>query len=224
MTEHDARVTMIAPVEVAIVDDHRLLADALAVALLDHGVHATVLEPGPSLTVDRLVEARPDLVLLDLDLGEAGDGSLLVRPLVEAGLRVLLVTAALDQEQVARGIGDGAIGMVPKNDPFPDLLRTVVDAAHGREVLAPRERLRLLDAARRGHEQRMNALAPFGHLTPRECDVLRELTQGHTVAEIARRAVVSEATVRSQVQSVLTKVGVRSQLEAVVAAQRCGWS
>lgn len=211
-------------VHVAIVDDHRLLADVLALALEERGVRTTLppLGPLPALA-EELTDIGPDLVLLDLDLGPAGDGADLVRPLVQAGLRVLMVTASLDVEQVAHAIGDGAIGMVPKNGPFQDLVRSVLDAAHGHEVMTPRERLRLLDHARRVREQRTEALAPFERLTTREAEVLRELARGLTVAEIARRAVVSEATVRSQVQSILTKLGVRSQLEAVVAAQRSGW-
>jgi DNA-binding NarL/FixJ family response regulator len=211
-------------VHVAIVDDHRLLADVLAFALEERGIRTTLPELGSLAALgEQLVEIRPDLVLLDLDLGTAGDGADLVRPLVEAGLRVLMVTAALDVEQLAHAIGDGAIGIVPKNGPFQDLVRSVVDAAHGQEVMAPRERLRLLDHAKRVRQQRTVALAPFERLTARETEVLRELARGRTVAEIARLAVVSEATVRSQVQSILTKLGVRSQLEAVVAAQRSGW-
>jgi DNA-binding NarL/FixJ family response regulator len=67
-------------------------------------------------------------------------------------------------------------------------------------------------------------LTPFDRLSEREAEVLRALAQGLTVAGIARRSVVSEATVRAQVRSILTKLDVRSQLEAVVAAQRSGWS
>lgn len=212
-------------VQVAIVDDHRLLVDALVLALEGHGIHGVVLELGsPETLASRVIEAQPDLVLLDLDLGPAGDGSQLVRPLVDAALRVVIVTAVHDLEQVARALEQGAIGVVRKDGPFSDLLVAVIDAAHGREVMAPRERVRLIEEARQGHERRLAALAPFGHLTPRECEVLRALTQGHTVVEIARHSVVSEATVRSQVRAILTKLGVRSQLEAVVAAQHAGWS
>ena len=168
-----------------------------------------------------MIRRRPDLVLLDLDLGgDLGDGSTLVRPLVEAGLRVLIVTATSDVEQMARAVELGAVGVVAKNGPFPELLEDVVTAARGGEVMAPLVRLHLLDEARRRREQRVATLAPFGRLTERETEVLRELTRGRTVAEIARRSFVSEATVRSQVRSILTKLGVRSQLEAVVAAQR----
>lgn len=210
---------------VAIVDDHRLLADVLALALQDRGIRVTLPDLGrPDELAGVVLEARPDLVLLDLDLGDAGDGSTLVRPLVEGGLRVLMVTAALDVEQVANALVHGAMGMVRKNGPFQDLVRSVVEAAEGREVMAPRDRLRLLDDARHRREGRADALAPFTRLTVREAEVLRELMQSRTVAEIARGSVVSEATVRSQVQAILTKLGVRSQLEAVVAAQRSGWT
>lgn len=209
---------------VAIVDDHRLLVEALALALEAFGVEAAVpdLDDARDL-LGQLRALRPALVLLDLDLGRAGDGSELVRPLVEAGLRVLVVTAATDVEQVAHAVEEGAIGVIRKDGPFSELVDGVVAATHGREVMDPRDRLHLLDEAHANHEHKMAALAPFGHLTRREAEVLRELTQGHTVAEIARRGVVTEATVRSQVQSILVKLGVRSQLEAVVAAQRSGW-
>jgi DNA-binding NarL/FixJ family response regulator len=210
---------------VAIVDDHRLLVDALALAIESHGVRVVVPELAVlDVLADQLAEIRPDLVLLDLDLGPAGDGAELVRPLVEAGLRVLIVSASLDPERVARAVEQGATGVLRKDVPFSRLVETVLAAAGGHEVMAPLERLRLVDAARSCQDRRMAALAPFGQLTERECEVLRELTQGRAVAEIAKRSAVSEATVRSQVRSIHAKVGVRSQLEAVVAAHRTGWS
>ena len=153
--------------EVVIIDDHRLLADALALALEDHCVAASVPALGAGDTLVREVSARsPDLVLLDLDLGgEIGDGATLVRPLVEAGLRVLLVTATTDVEQTARAVECGAVGVVAKNGPFAELVDTVIAAAGGTEVLAPRDRLGLLDAARRQREARLVELAPFERVT-----------------------------------------------------------
>ncbi len=73
------------------------------------------------------------------------------------------------------------------------------------------------------HDRRSSVLAPFHCLTAREGQVLRALAEGVGVAAIAADWFVSEATVRSQVRGVLTKLGVTSQLEAVAAAHRCGW-
>jgi DNA-binding NarL/FixJ family response regulator len=225
VAERCAEPDEIGAVQVVIIDDHLLLADSLALALEGHGIRAILPTLGTSdELLAAVIQCRPDLVLLDLDLGgELGDGSTLVRPLVEAGLRVLILTATSDVEQMARAVELGAVGVTAKNGPFPELLDDVVTAARGGEVMAPLVRLHLLDEARRRHEQRVATLAPFGRLTERESEVLRELTRGHAVAEIARRSFVSEATVRSQVRCILTKLGVRSQLEAVVAAQRSNW-
>ncbi len=210
--------------QIAIVDDHRLLVQALGLTLEAHGMQVVVPDlADPSVLLAGLVEGRPDLILLDLDLGDAGNGADLVRPLVEAGLRVLVVSASTDVEQVAHAIELGAVGVVAKNGELTVLVEAILAAARGREVMAPRERLHLIDAAGSCRERRMAQLAPFGHLTRRECEVLRELTEGHLVAEIARRSVVSEATVRAQVRCILTKLGVRSQLEAVAVARRTGW-
>lgn len=214
------------PVDVVVVDDHRLLGESLAVALEAHGLRTALPALGPrEELVAHVVALRPGLVLLDLDLGgDVGDGGALVRPWVEAGLRVLLVTASHDVEQIARAVELGAVGAVGKCRPFHELLDTVVTAARGVEVMTPLERLGMIDDARRRRNERDAALAPFHRLTTREQEVLRDLTGGHTVTVIARRSVVSEATVRSQVRSILTKLGVRSQLEAVVAVQQSGWS
>lgn len=214
------------PVDVVVVDDHRLLGESLSVALEAHGLRTALPELGVrDALVAHVVALRPRLVLLDLDLGgDVGDGGTLVRPWVEAGLRVLLVTASDDVEQIARAVELGAVGAVAKSRPFRELLDTVVTAARGVEVLTPFARLALVDEARRRRTEREEALAPFSSLTAREQQVLLNLTEGRTVTAIARRSVVSEATVRSQVRAILTKLGVRSQLEAVVAAQRSGWS
>ena len=67
-------------------------------------------------------EARPDVVLLDLDLGVLGDGSRLVAPLVQLGCRVLVVTASGDQDQICRALENGAVGVVAKSAPFDRLL------------------------------------------------------------------------------------------------------
>ncbi len=95
---------------VVIVEDHTLVADMLAAALAARGVQAVAVPcDGPDL-FDRIVELSPQLVLLDLDLGSAGDGSALIAPLVERGVRVLVVTGSADRLRIAAAVEQGAIG------------------------------------------------------------------------------------------------------------------
>jgi DNA-binding NarL/FixJ family response regulator len=212
---------------VAIVADQRLLAESLAVALSLHDIACSVPSPGPPDRQSReLLALHPDLVLLDLGLGvngANGAGRRLLRQLTTASLRVLLLTGSTDAERLAGALDDGAIGIVPKSEGLPHLVDTVIAAANGAPVLSPAERSRLFEEARRRRERRAAELAPLERLSEREAAVLRALASGRSVAAIAADAVVAEATVRTQVRSVLTKLGVGSQLEAVAVAYRAGW-
>ena len=212
-------------VRAVLVDDHQLLAQSLSVALQMEGVECSVAElrDGDSLVRDVLA-LSPELVLLDLDLGgDLGDGSTLVAPFAEAGCRVLVVSASTDADQISRALENGAVGVLSKAAPFQQLLDTALAAARGEQVMSSVERCRLIDEARARRTARSEAVAPFERLSGREAQVLRAIAEGHSVGAIARSWVLSEATVRSQVRSILTKLGVSSQLEAVAAALRCGW-
>ena len=210
---------------VVIVDDHQLLAESLALALGFEGVTASVLPltDAAGVVADTLA-APSDLVLLDLDLGgDIGDGSLLVAALVAAGRRVLVVSASTSTEQVGRALADGAVGLVRKDVPFDRLLSAVLAATRGDEVMPRAARDELVAEARRLRQHRERETAPLDTLSPREAAVLRSLSRGEGVAALAASSFVSEATVRSQVRSILTKLGVSSQLEAVARAHRSGW-
>jgi DNA-binding NarL/FixJ family response regulator len=218
---HDAAVI----IRVLLVDDHQLLAQSLAVDLRAEGLEAHRADLADR---DRLVEQvredPPDLVLLDLDLGGVmGDGAMLVRPFRQAGCRVLIVTASSKREWLGSAIEQGAIGIVAKSSPFDRLLSTVIAAARGEDVMTPDERHQILTELRMSRERQRSLREPFERLTDREQQVLHELSNGKTVCHIAQEWFVSEATVRSQVRGVLTKLGVSSQLEAVAHAMRAGW-
>lgn len=208
-----------------LVDDHRLLAQTMALALGLEGIDCSVAELHDRASLVRdVVEGAPALVLLDLDLGgDIGDGSELVAPFIEAGCRVLVVSGSDDVEQVARAIEAGASGVVRKDAPFDGLLEAALAVARGERVLPHAERQALLDEARRLRADRDQDLAPFERLSSREAEVLRALATGQAVGAIAEAWFVSEATVRSHVRAILTKLDVSSQLEAVAAAHRHQW-
>ncbi len=199
-----------------VVDDHRLLAQSIAISLRQEGVECVVAPlADPGTLVDSILAERPDVVLLDLDLGTGpGDGAELVAPLVRGGCRVVLVTASTDPVRLATAVQAGAVGVLAKTEPIEVLIAAACAAARGERVLSGEQERSILAAAR---------TSPFARLTEREAHVLRALGDGHSVAAIASRSFVAEATVRSQVRGVLTKLGVGSQLEAVALARRSGW-
>lgn len=208
-----------------LVDDHDLLAEPMAVALRLQGLHTEIAPlDSPAHVVEAAVQHRADLVLLDLDLGEQiGDGAALVPSLTATGSRVLVVTGSTDPVAAGRALEGGAIGVVHKHQAFDRLLSTIVLAAHGGSVMDLPERRALLDAARSARQRSVATAARFSRLSTSEAEVLRLLADGRGVGDIAEARVVSEATVRTQVRAILTKLDVSSQLAAVALARRSGW-
>jgi DNA-binding NarL/FixJ family response regulator len=210
---------------ILVVEDHELLAQSVGFALSHdgHAVHTSVLTS--MADVVRGAEAfRPDVVLLDLDLGEGvGDGVALVAPLHAVGARVLVVTASTERHRLGHCLEEGAVGVLSKRAPFDDLLRAVRTVADGHSPLAEGERLQLLRALREWRATQIELYAPFERLTPKERQVLSALIEGMAAESMARDWVVSETTVRTQIRGVLTKLGVSSQLAAVAQARRANW-
>lgn len=209
---------------VAVVEDHLLLAETLTAALATQGIAATVVAPAaPADLVRALLELRPRLVLLDLDLGTVGDSMPAIGPLTDAGLRVLVVSGTTDRERMGLAYEAGAWGFVAKSTGFDDLLGQV--AAATRDDARPdiQHRAELLAELLTTRARRDRSLAPFRSLTERERHTLEALSEGRTVGRIADDWTVSEATVRSHVRAVLGKLGAPNQLAAVTRALRCGW-
>ncbi len=209
---------------VMLVEDHLLLAQTVASALTRDGLE--VLRPerlDPEAVLAAARAYRPDVVLLDLVLGAGTLALPLVAPLVALGARVVIVTGETDRIRLAECVEAGALGVVGKHEPFPYLLDAVDAAVCGRLLLSPARRDALLQELRLARVAESARLAPFERLTPRERDVLRELAAGRPAEVIAHDNRVSVATVRSQIRSVLLKLGVGSQLAAVAQAARSRW-
>lgn len=209
------------PARVLLVEDHPLLADSLRFCLAGEGYEVTA---APLDSRDAILDAAerllPDVVLLDVDLGETiGDGATLVGPFNQLGATVIVVSGTTQAGRVGAFIEEGAAGFVPKSRSLDALVVAVADAVAQRPLMEEGERadLRAELAATR---QRTGGL---DRLTPREAAVLVGLVDGKTVLEIADDACVSEGTVRSQIRSILTKLGVNSQLGAVALARKAGW-
>ena len=208
---------------VLIVDDHELVATSLAMGLRAQGLPARHCGPADALALARLLE--PGVVLLDLDLGRDPQGHPvagvdLVEPLRVAGWRVVILSGTADAGRVGAALAVGAVAAVPKSAPFPRLLSVVHTAVAGGEVMPEARRRELIDVHRRRTEDRSGLLSRLDRLTQREREVLAELADGHRAQAVADAAVVSVATVRTQIRGILTKLEVSSQLEAVALYRR----
>ena len=208
---------------IVLVEDHRLLAETVGLALEAEGHQVVVADLADEQSLSASVAADAEtLVLLDLDLGELGDASRFIGPLVTEGAAVLVVTGATDRHRLAATLESGAIGYLSKDAPFDELLDVITRAAAGEPVIDPNHRYQLLVELRAHRAEERQKWAPFEALTMREREVLVELGEGKSVDAIAGEWVVSTATVRTQVRGILTKLEVNSQLAAVAKAHAAG--
>lgn len=213
---------------VAVVDDHVLFAEAMVVALAGRGYDAwcvlpTETSPTGGSLISRVLAGKPDVVLLDLDLGPAGDSKDLLARLADRSLDVVVVTGNSDPVQIGAALAAGAKTVISKSLPLEQILDTLMRLRDGLPAMPRHERERLLARGREEGEFDREVKARFDLLTNREGEVLGQLMAGRQVSEIARLGFVSESTVRTQVKSVLSKLQVNSQLTAVGMAYRAHW-
>ncbi|OZM82950.1 response regulator transcription factor [Pseudonocardia sp. MH-G8] len=210
------------PVRVVVADDQAAVRTGL-VMILDAAPEITVVgEAADGLAAVTMArEQQPDVVLMDIRMPGI-DGIEATRRLVGDGVCEVLVLTTFDlDEYVDSALAAGAAGFLLKSVDAPALLAAVRAVARGDGVLAPEITRRVI--ARLGAPSR-RPVRPAGldDLTPRETDVLACLGRGLSNAEIATELVITEATTKTHVSRVLTKLGLRSRVQAAIAAQDSG--
>lgn len=208
---------------VLIVDDHDMFAESLRLALDVAGFR---VQRAPSLDPEVVLAsgADADVVLLDLQFARDGTTSLpLVDPLRAAGATVVIVTGVDDPAQLGACLEAGACSVVSKSEPLEMLIHAAREAGAGRSVNPGATRTALLQALRLQRAEFGLRTERLARLTPAESEVLIALCEGLNAEAIAERRVVSIRTVRSQIESILTKLDVTSQIGAVAIANRAGW-
>ena len=212
---------------VAVVEDHALFAEAIDVTLTLEGYdirRIPVKERAMSgQLLSSVIRMQPDIALVDLDLGAGGDGTRLVQPLTQSGISVVIVTGSNDRARWGECLRDGARAVLSKSSRLEEILSAIRLVADGRHVHTPEERQGLITHFYTEREAVKTLRRKLDQLTSREGEVLGQLMDGRPVRDIANVSFVSEATVRTQVKSILAKLEVTSQLAAVGAAHRVGW-
>jgi DNA-binding NarL/FixJ family response regulator len=206
------------PIRVLFVEDHQLLADALAAMLSREPDMQVVGIAGTVADAKIMAREQLDVVLMDYRLPD-GTGAEATRAIKARwpAARIVMVTALTDDETLLESIQAGADGYLTKDRAADDVV-AAVRAAHAGETLLPRsvivEIARRVAAAReRGDERRV--VEP---LTPRELEILRALTEGMSTPEICERLFIAPNTLRTHVQNIMGKLRVHSKLEAVAFA------
>ena len=216
------------PMRITIVDRHALLVDSLGMVLERQGylvtrVHAEPQDSSVPAILAAALRSAGRLVLLEPRLGRVGDGTRLIAPLTASGATVVVLTETADPVAWGEAVRQGAKEVLPKTCSLGTVVTTVQKVRDGLPLMTAEQRRALVEAAQAEREELHALRARFDRLTRREQEVMAALMDGALVRDIARTSFVSEATVRSQVKSILAKLDLGSQVAAVGAAHRVGW-
>jgi two-component system nitrate/nitrite response regulator NarL len=204
-------------VKVIVCDDHAVFADSLALVLADagHSVVGVAYNPDDALSALRITTA--DVCLIDLHFpGESVIERLPELRAAAPDTRFVVLTGFLEQAVLEAGVDAGVRGFAHKGQQAREII-ALLGRVHAGELVVDQATGRTAPAPLRNQAQRV---AQF--LTPREREVLTRLARGESTAALAKKMGVTRSTARSHVQSVLTKLGVHSQREAVIEAARSG--
>jgi DNA-binding NarL/FixJ family response regulator len=232
-------------IRILLVDDEALVRAGFRLILQSEPDFEVIGEAEDGESAIRLTaDLRPDVVLMDVRMPRL-DGVEATRRLVAAGVGKVLILTTFDLDaHLFSAIRAGASGFLLKAVPPDDLVAAIRAVARGDALIEPRMTRRLLDefartpaggegAAAAGGGVAAGALAAgepahrplpreLDQLTVREIEVLREVGRGRSNAEIATRLYIGEATVKTHVAHILTKLALRDRIQAVVLAYETG--
>jgi DNA-binding NarL/FixJ family response regulator len=200
-------------IRVLLVDDHLVVRSGLR-ALLgtqpDLEVVAEASSGGEALQLVR--EHAPDVVVMDLAMGPGMDGIEAIRQIrdLNRGQAVLVFTTYDSDADIVRAVDSGAMGYLLKDAAPEEIFAAIRGAVQGRSVMSPPVASRLFQQLRNPDEV----------LTPREAELLSLLTEGLSNRELGQRLFISEATVKTHLAHIYTKLGVDSRAAAIATAIR----
>jgi DNA-binding NarL/FixJ family response regulator len=201
------------PVRVMVVDDHPIWRDAVVRDLAEAGYHVTAAVGEGDQAIRVAPAARPDVVVLDLQLMDL-PGVEVIRRLVatDPTIRVLILSASGEQQDVLDAVKAGALGYLVKSAGRAEFLDAVARTAAGDPVFTAGLAGLVLGEYHRLAVEPVPA-ADTPRLTGRETEVLRLVAQGLSYKQIAERLVVSHRTVQNHVQNTLGKLQLHNRVE-----------
>ncbi len=209
---------------VLVVDDQRLVRAGFREILSGEGFDIVGEAADGREAVELAGRLRPDVVLMDIQMPTL-NGIEATRQILaqrEAGPRVLVLTTFDLDEYVYEALRAGASGFLLKDAPEEQLVAAIRVVADGGSLFAPSVTRRLI-AEFTGRARPAAPPPALAELTPREREVLALIAEGLSNGEIAEKLVVSEHTARTHVGHILSKLGLRDRVQAVVLAYATGF-
>jgi DNA-binding NarL/FixJ family response regulator len=210
-------------VRVLLADDQRLVRESLAtmLGLLD-GIDLVATASDGEEAIELVTKHHPDVVLMDLRMPRL-DGTEAIRRLRERdeGIRVIALTTFADDASVLGALRAGARGYLTKDASADDIQSAIFRVAAGEAILDPAIQHHVVAALTGDEPELTTAELPDG-LTPREAEILGLIADGLTNSEIAERLVISPTTVKSHINHLFAKAGLRDRVQAVTYAYRNG--
>ncbi|HVM29665.1 MAG TPA: response regulator transcription factor [Candidatus Limnocylindrales bacterium] len=213
-----------APIRVLVADDHRLVREGTAALLaLESSIEVVALAADGREAIEAALRVRPDVALIDLNMPHVSgrEACAFISNRLPA-TRVLLLTVSEQDRDLYAALRVGAAGYLLKDMPPADLIEAVIKVVRGDQAIAPAMAARMLgdlvsdpDTSGVPHRE-----AEAVKLSPRERDVLALLADGLTNREIAARLSISQATVKTHVGHLLTKLHLRNRSEAAALVAR----
>jgi DNA-binding NarL/FixJ family response regulator len=213
-----------ARVRVVVCDDHRLLTDALQIAI-DSNPDVELAAP-PVVSGEDAIKLcaglHPDVCVMDVHLGSAMDGIEATRRLrsVAPVTKVIVLSADHAEERVLDALEAGAAGYIPKSKPLLAVVDAIMTASHGGTVVDATELPGLIERTHRSRAERANAERRLRRLTRREREILGMIRNGTSNKDIALSLYISRRTVDTHVQNALRKLECNTRLQAAAFAAR----
>jgi DNA-binding NarL/FixJ family response regulator len=210
------------PIRVLIIEDHDLFRTGLVSYLSGQpDIEVVAQASGGRLGVQLALELAPDVVVMDLRMPDL-DGTEATRQILEvrSGTKVVALTVASGDADIAAALKAGACAFLVKDSPIEDVAAAVRAAAAGVAWLSPRAAEAVLGQIRRQPLATDASAAGASELSAREVDVLRLLARGLENAEIAEELEISPSTAKNHVSNILAKLGLPNRIQAAIYAVR----